>query len=328
MDIIDAIRKKAASDPKRIVLPESDDERTLDAAAKILDKGIAKPVIVGREDVARRIKAKNKSDLEIIDPNKYSGIEGLTSEYYELRKHKGMTPDEAREVMRKDYVTFGAMLVRNGAADGFVAGANHTTPDVIRTALRCLVIDPAISVVAGAFLMVVPHSSYGEEGIFIFADCGVNPEPNSRQLAGIAVSAAALFRQLVGKAPHVAFLSYSTKGSAKGPLVEKVVDAIRQAKDADPGLLVDGELQADSAIVPEVARIKCPDSEVAGRANVLVFPNLESGNISYKLVQRLAGARAVGPILLGFTKPASDLSRGCSAEDIIDAVAITAARVK
>jgi phosphate acetyltransferase len=214
--------------------------------------------------------------------------------------------------------------VRKGAADGFVAGANHTTPDVIRAAIRCLSIDRNIGVISGAFFMEVPDSPYGERGLFVFADCGVNPEPNARQLAGIAASSANLFLKLTGKTPKVAFLSYSSKGSAEGPLVEKMREAVAKAKEISPGLLVDGEFQVDSAIVPEVAALKCAASDVAGRANVLIFPDLNSGNISYKITQRLAKARAVGPILLGFTKPCSDLSRGCYVDDIVDAVAITA----
>ncbi len=218
------------------------------------------------------------------------------------------------------------MLVRRGLADGFVAGANHTTADTVRAALRCLRIDKDLAVAAGAFLMEVPDSPYGESGVFVFADCGVNPEPNARQLSGIGVLSARLFEQLVGKQPRVAFLSYSSKGSAEGPLVDKIREAIAKAKDIAPNLSIDGEFQVDSALVPEVARIKCPASDVAGRANVLIFPDLNSGNISYKLTQRLANARAVGPLLMGFTRPCSDLSRGCTVDDIIDAVAITAVR--
>ncbi len=328
MSLLEKIRDKAAKRPRTIVLPESDDNRTLDAARDILKKRIAKLIIIGDERIRGKIAAKDTKSLEIIDPEKYKNIDAFASEYYELRKHKGMTPEEAGEAVRKDYLTFGALLVRRGIADGFVAGANHTTPSVIRTALRCLNIDKSISIVAGAFLMEVPNSSYGEEGVFVFADCGVNPEPNARQLAGIAVSSARLFKQLVGKQPRVAFLSYSSKGSAEGPNVDKVNDALKRAKEEAPDLVIDGELQVDSAIVPEVAKIKCPQSEVAGKANVLIFPNLDAGNISYKLVQRLANTRAVGPLLLGFTKPASDLSRGCSVEDIVDAVAVTSVRAE
>ena len=326
MGLIGDIRNRAKTLGKTIVLPESDDNRTIEALDRILDEGIAKIILIGKEEIKSRVKSKNLKDLEIIDPERYKDNEQMVSEYYEFRKLKGTTPEEAKKTIWKDYLTFGAMLVRRGSADGFVAGANHTTADTVRAALRCLKIDKSIGVVSGAFLMVVPNSPYGEKGAFIFADCGVNPEPNARQLSGIAVSNADLFKKLTGKTPRVAFLSYSSKGSAEGPLVDKMREAVERAREASPGILIDGEFQVDSAIVPEVAAIKCPASEVAGKANVLIFPDLNSGNISYKMTQRLANARAVGPLLVGFTKPASDLSRGCDAEDIIDAVAITAIR--
>lgn len=327
MSIISDIRKRAAAVSKKIVLPESDDPRTIEALNYILDNKISRITLIGKEEVRSGIKSKNLKDLELIDPENYKDIDRLASEYYELRKAKGMTPEEANKTLREDYLIFGGMLVRALGADGFVAGANHTTADTVRAALRCLRIDKNIGVVAGSFLMEVPDSPYGEKGAFIFADCGVNPEPNARQLAGIAVLSANLFKKLVGKTPKVAFLSYSSKGSAEGPLVDRVKEAVGRAKELSPEILIDGEFQVDSAIVPEVARIKCEASDVAGKANVLIFPDLNSGNISYKLTQRLAKARAVGPLLMGFTQPASDLSRGCDAEDIIDAVAITAIRV-
>lgn len=327
MSIISEIRARAVKASRKIVLPESDDPRTIEALNYILDNKIANIILVGEEGVAGRIKAKDRKGLEIIDPKKYKDIDAVANDYYELRKGKGMTPEEALQAVKDDYLTFGAMLVRRGAADGFVAGANHTTADTVRTALRCLRIDKSIGVVAGSFLMEVPDSPYGEKGVFIYADCGVNPEPNARQLSGIAVLSANLFKQLVGKTPRVAFLSYSSKGSAEGPLVDKVKEAVSRAKEISPEILIDGEFQVDSALVPEVAKIKCGASEVAGRANVLIFPDLNSGNISYKLTQRLAKARAVGPLLMGFMKPASDLSRGCDVDDIIDAVAVTAIRV-
>ena len=326
MDIIDDIRLRASKLSRTVVLPESDDPRTIEALNYILDKKIAKILLIAKDDARGKIKSRNVGDVEIIDPERYTDIDKMASEYYELRKLKGMTLEEARNTVRNDRMTFGAMLVRQDIAAGFVAGANHTTADTVRTALRCLKVDKTIGVVAGAFLMEVPDSVYGEKGVFIFADCGVNPEPNARQMAGIAVLSANLFRQLVGVPPKVAFLSYSSKGSAEGPLVDKVKEAVSRAKEISPGLLIDGEFQVDSAIVPEVAKIKCPASDVAGRANVLIFPDLNSGNISYKMTQRLAKARAIGPLLMGFTKPCSDLSRGCDAEDIVDAVAITAIR--
>ncbi|MFA5499916.1 MAG: phosphate acetyltransferase [Candidatus Omnitrophota bacterium] len=326
MGILEKIREKASKNLKRIVLPETDDERTMEAVEFILDNKISRLIIVGDESLKKKIRSKNTDLLQVIDPATYKDTEKMINEYYELRKIKGMTPEEARKVISTDYLIFGAMLVRNDIADGFVAGANHTTPDVIRAALRCLTIDREIGVVSGAFLMEIPNCPYGEEGVFIFADCGVNPQPNARQLSGIAVASATLFQKLTGKRPMVAFLSYSSKGSAEGELVDKIREAVSRAKEIAPDLMIDGEFQADSAIVPEVARIKCGDNPVAGHANVLIFPNLDSGNISYKLTQRLANARAVGPLLTGFRKPCSDLSRGCSAEDIVDAVAVTAVR--
>lgn len=326
MGLIEDIRNKAKTAKKTIVLPESDDNRTIEALDYILDNGITKIILVAKEDARAKIKSKNIKGLELIDPENYKDTDRIASEYYELRKSKGITPEEAKETLRKDYLIFAGMLVRSGVANGFVAGANHTTADTVRAALRCLRIDKTLGVVSGAFLMVVPNSPYGENGAFIFADCGVNPEPNARQLSGIAVSSATLFKKLTGKTPRVAFLSYSSKGSAEGPLVDKMREAVARAKEASPGILIDGEFQVDSALVPEVAAIKCPASDVAGKANVLIFPDLNSGNISYKLTQRLANARAVGPLLMGFTNPASDLSRGCDAEDIVDAVAITAIR--
>lgn len=326
MSIIDDIRSRSAARPRTIALPESDDPRTIEALDYILEKKIARIVLIGNESGFRRVKNSGSPDLQMIDPLQYKDTLAMAGEYYEIRKSKGVTQEEAERTMRGDWVTFGAMLVRRGFADGFVAGANHTTPDVIRAALRCMQIDRSVGVVSGAFLIEVPGSRFGENGAFIYADCGVNPEPNARQLSGIAVSSAELFRKLLGKEPKVAFLSYSSQGSAQGPLVEKVKEAVSRAREMSPGLLVDGEFQADSAIVPDVARMKCSSSPVAGFANVLIFPDLNSGNICYKLTQRLANARAVGPLLTGFTKPCSDLSRGCYAEDIVDAVAITSIR--
>ena len=326
MGFIDEIRAAAAKRAKKIVLPESEDPRTIEALDYILDKKIAKIILIGKQDAVKRLKSKNLQGLEIIDPEKYKDTQVIASEFYELRKAKGMTPEEAEEAVTKDYLTFGALLVRRDVADGFVAGASHTTADTVRAALRCLRIDRDIGVVAGSFLMEVPDSPYGEKGVFLFADCGVNPQPNARQLAGIAVLSSNLFQQLVGVTPRVAFLSYSSKGSAVGPLVDKVKEAVAKAKEMSSDIHIDGELQVDSAIVPEVAKIKCEEGDVAGKANVLIFPDLNSGNISYKLVQRLAKARAVGPLLMGLTNPASDLSRGCSVDDIIDAVAVTAVR--
>lgn len=326
MSFLSDVRRRAVKLNKTVVLPESEDPRTIEAIPSILKEKIAKIILIGNEELRGKIRSDNMDMLEVIDPAKYKDTEAIANEYYELRKLKGVTQLEARETMNKDYVTFGAMLVRRGLADGFVAGASHTTPDVIRAALRSMQIDKTIGVIAGSFIMEVPNSAYGENGVFLFADCGVNPEPNARQLAGIAVLSANLFKQIVDVTPRVAFLSYSSKGSAEGPLVAKVKEAVTRAREMSPEIIVDGEFQVDSAIVPEVAKIKCGASPVAGKANVLIFPDLNSGNIAYKLTQRLANARAVGPLLMGFAKPCSDLSRGCNADDIVDAVAITAIR--
>lgn len=323
MAILETIRIKASQRPRTIILPESDDNRTIDAVNIILDKRIAKITLIGREEIKKRIISRNANEVTLIDPATYAETDKMVAQYYEMRKSKGMTEDEARQVVTGDYVTFGALLVRNGLADGFVAGANHTTPDVIRAALRCLSIDRSVGTVSGAFLMEVPNSPFGEKGVFIFADCGVNPDPNANQLAGIAISSARLFKKLTGAEPRVALLSYSSKGSSGGEMVKKVVEAVKKAQESAPELIIDGEFQVDSALVQEVARTKCAESPVAGRANVLIFPDLNSGNISYKIVQRLANARAVGPILQGFTKSCSDLSRGCIVDDIVDAAAIT-----
>ena len=326
MSLLQEIRNKAKEKQRIVVLPESSDTRTIEAVNIILDNGIAKIILIAKEEIRKSIKSKDQSALTIIDPEKYPDLDKMAGEYYELRKHKGMTPEEARAAMLTDYLSFGAMLVKQDKAHGFVAGASHTTADVIRAALRCILIDKEIGVISGEFLIEIENCPYGEKGVFVYGDCGVNPEPNSRQLGGIAASSARLFKELTGKTPCVAFLSYSSKGSAEGPLVTKIREAVARAKEIAPDLLVDGEFQADSAIVPEVAKIKCPDSLVAGKANVLIFPDLNAGNISYKLTQRLANARAVGPLLSGFKRPCSDLSRGCDADDIVDAVAVTALR--
>ncbi|MFA6079349.1 MAG: phosphate acyltransferase, partial [Candidatus Omnitrophota bacterium] len=263
MSFLDQMREKAAKNLKTIVLPESDDPRTIEAVDYILDNGIAKLIVVGPAGVKDMIKSKNLKNLQIIDPATYKETESYANEYFELRKSKGMTIEEARESMLKEYVIFGGMLVRHGLAEGFVAGANHTTPDVIRAALRCLSIDKLIGVISGSFIMEVPDTPYGEKGVFLFADCGVNPDPNARQLAGIAVSSAQLFEKLVGVKARVAMLSYSSKGSAAGPKVDKVTEALAKAKEMAPDMYIDGEFQTDSAIVPEVAKLKCSESNVA-----------------------------------------------------------------
>lgn len=330
MGPLNKIRQDAIADPKRVVLPETDEPRIIEAINFILDYRLAKLIIIGEDSVKDSISSKNLDDLELVTPEGHPDLKKFINTYYELRKHKGVTPQEAEKTIKENRAVFAAMLVRSGEAHSFVAGASETTPNVVRAALHCLPRDKSIGTVSGAFLMELPKEIdyYGEGGVFVFADCAVNPDPNPEQLASIGIAGANLLEDIHGGIPKVAFLSYSSKGSARGPLVDKVAEAARIAKSKKPELVADGELQVDSAIIPEVARIKCPESDVSGRANVLIFPNLDAGNISYKLIQRLAGARAIGPILLGFTKPCSDLSRGCSSEDIIDVVCAVSVMVQ
>ena len=309
MDIVAKIRARAKAKLKTIALPEIEDSRVKEAAKIIEQEGIARVLLFGRGMLDKAKQEKYAQD------------------YYALRKAKGLSMDEAIEALQ-DPLYYAAMMTRNADADGFVAGASHTTPDVARAAIHCLGVDERINIASSCFLMSIPECSYGEEGAFIFADCGIVPDPNARQLACIAISNAELAKKVLGITPRVALLSYSTKGSAKGRAIDKTLDALAMAKQMQPGLLIDGELQVDAAIVPEVAELKYPDSLLKGRANVLIFPNLEAGNIVYKLVQRLAKARAIGPIIVGLNKPSSDLSRGCSVEDIVDCVAVTAIRAQ
>jgi phosphate acetyltransferase len=309
MDTITKIRNKAKAELKTIVLPEYDDSRILEAARIIEKEGIA--------------------EVSSLSPDKINpqDRERYIEEFHKMYQAKGFDIDSVRALFETTlYPAF--MMTAEGKFDGLVAGAAHTTPDVVRAAIRCLGVDERIAIATGCFIMDVPDCPYGDNGTFIFADCGVIPDPNARQLACIAKASADLAGKVLGLIPRIAFLSYSTHGSAKGKSVEKIAEAIDLIRQMDSGLLVDGEMQVDAAIVPEVARIKCPDSPINGRANILIFPNLESGNIGYKLVQRLANARAVGPILLGLNKPCSDLSRGCIVEDIVDCVAVTAIRAQ
>jgi len=309
MDTITKIRDKARTKLKTIVLPEYDDPRVIEAAGIIGKEGLAKVLLL----------TKDKIDPE----EKQRYIE----EFYEIYKTKDLDINTV-EGLFDGTLYYAAMLAREGKVDGLVAGASHTTPDMARACIRCLGVDERITIVSSCFIMVVPDCACGEEGTFVFADCGIIPEPNSRQLACIVLASSELVTKVLNFTPRIALLSYSTKGSAKGKSIEKITEALGLLKEMAPGILVDGELQVDAAIVPEVAGIKYPDSPLGGKANVLVFPNLEAGNISYKLVQRLAKARAVGPLFLGLNKPASDLSRGCSVEDIVDCVAATAIRAQ
>lgn len=308
-DIIHKIRQKAKAQPKTIILPESEEPRIREAARVVQKQGIARVLLLSPDKMDNRMKQE------------------YAQGFFSLRRHKGVTLDEARQVISQP-LYYAAMMVRENAADGFVAGADYTTPDVVRAAIRCLGVDPRIKVACSCFIMVVADTSMGEKGVFVFADCGIVPEPNSEQLASIAVSAADVARKVLDILPRVALLSYSTKGSAKGVPVKKVTEAFGIVREMEPDLIVDAELQIDAAIVPEIAKAKQADTILGGRANVLIFPNLDAGNISYKLVQRLAKARAIGPIILGLNQPCSDLSRGCSIEDIIDCVAVTAIRAQ
>lgn len=331
MSFIDGIKDRAKQDIKTIVLPESEDERTLRAAAKILEEKTANLILIGEEATIKADAEKygvNIDGATIINPETSDKLEEYVNTLYELRKAKGMTPEAAREALLKDRTTFGVMVLKTGGADGLVSGACHSTANTLRPALQILRTAPGAKLVSGFFIMDVPNCEFGYNGTFAFADCGLNQDPDSESLAAIANDTANTFRTLVGAEPKVAFLSHSTKGSAKHPLVDKVVNAVEIAHQQYPDLVCDGELQLDAAIVPSVAASKAPGSPVAGQANVLIFPNLDGGNIGYKLVQRLAKAEAYGPMLQGIAKPVNDLSRGCSWEDIVGVVALTAVQAQ
>lgn len=331
MSYIDIIKDKARSDRKTIVLPETTDKRTLIAASHIMAEGIANIILVGNEEKIMDGASWLEVELTgatIIDPETSDKLEEYTELLYETRKAKGMTPEKAREILKSDFLTFGVMMVKANDADGMVAGACHATADTLRPALQILKTAPGVKLVSGFFLMDVPDCKFGDGGTFLFADCGLNQDPTAEELAAIADSSAKSFKQLVGSKPVIAMLSHSTMGSAKHPLVDKVVEATKIAREKYPHLTLDGELQVDAALVPQVAKSKAPGSEVAGKANVLIFPNLDSGNIGYKLVQRLAKAEAYGPMLQGIAKPVNDLSRGCSWEDIVGVVALTAVQAQ
>ncbi|MBE5894425.1 MAG: phosphate acetyltransferase [Lachnospiraceae bacterium] len=331
MSYIDIIKDKARADKKTIVLPETTDKRTLIAASHIIEENIANIIMVGKEekilDGAGWLEI-DLSNVSVIDPETTDKLDDYIELLYETRKDKGMTPEKAREILLNDYLTFGVVMVKAGDADGMVAGCCHATADVLRPSLQILRTAPDTKLVSGFFILDVPDCIFGEGGTFLFSDCGLNQDPTAEELAAIADSSAKSFRSLVGANPIIALLSHSTKGSAKHPLVDKVIEATRIAHEQYPHLVLDGELQTDAAIVPKVAKTKAPDSEIAGRANVLIFPNLDCGNISYKLVERLAKAEAYGPMLQGIARPVNDLSRGCSWEDIVGVVALTAVQAQ
>lgn len=331
MAIMDQIKQKAKSDKKTIVLAEGTEERTIKAAEKIVSEGYCDIILVGNQaEIEKKAAALsvNLAGVTIINPQTSELSNQFSKELYELRKEKGMTPEKADELIG-DALYFGTMLVKTGKADGMVAGAVNSTGNVLRPALQILKTAKGIKVVSSCFIMEMPENSpgavYGDGGVLIFADCAVIPNPSAEELAAIALASAATGKALCGLEPRIAMLSFSTKGSASHELADKVIEATNIAKSLDPAAQIDGELQADAALVDSVGTLKSPGSPVAGKANVLVFPDLQAGNIGYKLVQRLAGAEAVGPVIQGLAKPVNDLSRGCSVQDIVDVVAVTAA---
>lgn len=327
MNIIENIKNRVKENLKTIVLPESDDTRTLQAARTITNEGFAKVLLIGKTYSIHNLAVNNGIDIsgiDIIDPENFQDTEILINTFYELRKHKGITLDDAREKIINNYLYFGCMLVKLGYADGQVSGATHSTADTLRPALQIIKAKKDVNLVSSFILMDVPNCEYGENGVFVFADCGLNQNPTSEELVEIARCSAETFSNMVEKEANVAFLSHSTYGTSKCSDVEKVVNATKIAKEKFPDINMDGELQLDSAIIPEIGAKKAPGSKVAGKANVLIFPDLDSGNIAYKLVERLAKAEAYGPITQGLAKPVNDLSRGCNANDIVGAVAITA----
>ena len=324
MNFIDTIKKRAKERKKRIVLPESMDRRVMEAADIVLKEEIADLIIIGSQnDILKNTDGLDISKATIIDPNTSHLTEKLTEDLYELRKEKGMTIEEARKLLLEDYMYYACMLVKTGLADGVVSGACHSSANTLRPALQIIKASKDVPLVSAFFLMIVPNCKYGEQGTFIFADSGLVQNPNSEELAAIAASSAKSFKDLVIAEPVVALLSHSTKGSAKHEDVDKVIEAVKIANKKYPEYLIDGELQTDAAIDKDVAKMKAPDSKVAGHANVLVFPDLDAGNNGYKLVQRLAKAEAYGPITQGIAAPINDLSRGCSVNDIVGVIAIT-----
>ena len=329
MGLMDEIKSKARADLKRIVLPEGAEERTVKAAGIIAKEGLAKVILVGNPDEIKKQAPDigSVSNITIIDPASSEKLSAYADTFYELRKSKGITQEAALKAVT-DPLYYACMMIKMGDADGMVAGAINTTANTLRPALQIIKTSPGISVVSSCFIMILKNEDYGHNGVMVFGDCAVNPNPDAEQLAAIAVSTAKTAAQLTGMDPKVAMLSFSTKGSAKHELVDKVAQATARVKELNPSLMVDGELQADAALVASVGQLKSPGSPVAGHANVLIFPDLQAGNIGYKLVQRLAGAEAVGPICQGLAAPVNDLSRGCSVDDIVSVVAITAVQAQ
>ena len=326
MSFIESIKQRAKQNIKTIILPEAEDKRVLEAASKVIAQGFAKVILIGNKEQVEKDSKENNIDLsgvEIIDIKSSTKKQEYAQKLFELRQAKGMTEEEASKLIEEP-IYFGMMMLKNGEADGLVSGAAHSTSNTLRPALQILKTAPNTKLVSAFFVMCVPNCEYGEHGTFIYGDSGLNQNPNADELSEIAISSAKSFRSLVEAEPKVAMLSYSTYGSAKSELTEKVIEATKLVKEKAPDLLVDGELQVDSAIIPEVSKSKAPGSPIEGNANVLIFPDLNAGNIGYKLTQRLAKAEAYGPLCQGIAKPVNDLSRGCSADDIVGVVVITA----
>jgi len=331
MSALEKIKAKARQNVKHIVLAEGTEPRTVQASARILAEGVARVTLVGPAEEIKKVASQYQVDLTgvgIEDP----AVSAKTAPYaqllYDLRKSKGMTLEEADKLVRQNTLYFATVMVKSGDADGMVAGAINSTGNTLRPALQIIKTAPGISVVSSCFLMELPDKQYGDDGVLVFGDCAVIPNPTVDELAAIAIASASTGKELTGMEPKVAMLSFSTKGSATHELVNKVQEATKKIKELAPDLNVDGELQADAALVESVGKLKSPGSTVAGKANVLIFPDLQAGNIGYKLVQRLAGAEAIGPIVQGLAKPVNDLSRGCSVDDIVSVVAITAVKAK
>ena len=326
---LENVKARAKADKKTIVLPESMDRRTFEAAKVVLEEDLANLVIIGSpEEVAATSQGLDVSKATFVDPATSDKTDMYVEQLYEMRKAKGMTLEQARSLITGDYMYYACMMVKNKEADGVVSGACHSTANTLRPSLQIIKTAPGTKLVSTFFIMVVPDCELGEKGMFLFSDCGLNQNPDPEQLAAIAGSSAESFKMLVGAQPRVAMLSHSSKGSAKHADVDKVVEATRLAKEQYPDVMIDGELQADAAMVMSVGASKAPGSPVAGNANVLIFPDLDAGNIGYKLVQRLAKAEAYGPITQGIAAPINDLSRGCSSDDIVGVVAITAVQAQ